>query len=122
MEILFVLSILIIPFGTGIALFLYLPRKEAVLPWQLYTTLRGLVFSLLLMPTFIVGGDGGMVTDTLAGSIAVIVFGGAHVEFRDWMFGKAGGFAIFLQPCVVGLGLYIVIFVLDVFIHHDKTN
>lgn len=106
----------------GIALFLYLPRKEDVLPWQIYTIVRGLVFSLRVMPTFFVAGHGGMITNTIAGAMTVIVLGGSDVGLHGLLFGKAGGPAIYLEPCILALGGYVVIFVLDAIIHSRNVD
>lgn len=123
MEVLlFAFILFFIPYGIGIALFLYLPRKEEILPWQIYTILRGLVFSLFLMPTFIVAGHGGMLTNTIAGFIATIVFGGFNVRVKGLVFGAPGGAAIYLEPFLIGFVIYIVIFILDIIIHRKRIN
>jgi len=117
MEVLFILAVSVIPFALGLALFFWLSRKESALPWQAYTTLRGIVFSLLIMPTFFVYGDGGMLTNTLAGAVTVIVVGGFDVGISSVAFGKSSGPAVYLAPFFLGFGFYIVIFIMDLIVH-----
>ena len=117
MEVFFILVISVFPIAIGLALFLWLPRKEAALPWQIYTILRGILVSLFLMPTIFAAGHGALITNTIAGAIAVIIFNGFDVGFNGVIFGSPGGPSIYLVPFFLGIAVYTVIFLMDIYIH-----
>ena len=116
MEAFIIFGFSIAPFLLGISIFIYLPKLQSKFPWYIFTLLRGLVFSFLIIPTLFVAGDGGFLTNTVGGLVAAGIYG----DFNAGLTSHATRYGVYLLPCILGLVIYSIVFIIDAVIHKSK--
>lgn len=105
MNLIFILSIFLVPFLLGTAIFRYIGNSREVLGFNLYVFVQSVVIGLLLSPTFYAYGHGGVPTNLLAGVVAVFFTTGIEATISGLVFGSSSGPVVYLEPGLWGAAI-----------------